>query len=363
MTLSEEPASVSSFRVGLIGYGLAGAVFHAPLIEATSGLTLAAIVTSNPERQEDARRAHPAAMLVETAPELWGHARELDLIVVASPNRTHVPLASAALAAGLHVVVDKPLAPTAAEARRLIDESREQRRILTVFQNRRWDGDFLTVRRLLSDGALGAPLRFESRFERWRPVPKSGWREEGDPAEAGGLLYDLGSHLIDQALVLFGAASHVYAELDLRRPSAEVDDDAFVALTHASGVRSHLFMSAVAAQPGPRFRVLGTQAAYVKHGLDVQEAALRTNKRLDPTGFGEDPREAWGILGHGDETQRVPTEVGGYQRFYQGVAEALRRRSPPPVDPADAVSVLEVIEAAQRSAAERRIIAIETKST
>jgi len=329
----------------------------------TSGLTLAAIVTSNPARQEEARHAHPGASLFETTAQLWDHARDVDLVVVASPNRTHVPLALSALAAGLHVVVDKPLAPTAAEGRHLIEEARRRGRMLTVFHNRRWDGDFLTVRRLLSEDALGTPFRFESRFERWRPGPKPGWREQGAPEEAGGLLYDLGSHLIDQALVLFGPASHVYAELDRRRPSVEVDDDAFVALTHASGVRSHLFMSAVAAQAGPRFRLLGSRAAYVKYGLDVQEAALRTHRRLDPTGFGEDPRAAWGLLGHGDETRPIPTEVGGYQRFYEGVVAALRNAAPPPVDPTDAVAVLEIIEAARRSAAERSIITVEGKST
>ena len=322
---------------------------------------LAAIVTRDPERQEEALHAHPHASLFETTAQLWDGAAHLDLIVVASPNRTHAPLALAALAAGLHVVVDKPLAPTAEEARELIEEARRRGRMLTVFQNRRWDGDFLTVRRLLSEDAVGTPLRFESRFERWRPVPKRGWREQAAPGEAGGLLYDLGSHLIDQALLLFGPASHVYAELDRRRSLVEVDDDSFVALTHESGVRSHLFMSAVTAQPGPRFRLLGSQAAYVKHGLDVQEAALRSNRRLDPTGFGEDPREAWGILGHGDETRPIQTEVGSYQRFYAGVVAALRDGSPPPVDPSDAVAVLEVIEAARVSDAEGRVVALKTK--
>lgn len=304
------------------------------------------------------RRAHPDATIFETTAQLWDHSAHLDVVVVASPNRTHVPLAQAALAAGLHVVVDKPLARTAVEGRHLIDLARQQKRMLTVFQNRRWDGDFLTVRRLLSEGTLGTPLRFESRFERWRPVPKPGWRENAAPEEAGGILYDLGSHLIDQALVLFGPASHVYAELDRRRSSVEVDDDAFVALTHASGVRSHLFMNAVAAQPGPRFRVLGNRAAYVKHGLDVQEAALRSNRGLDSTGFGEDPRDAWGRLGQGDDTRPIPTEVGRYQQFYEGVVAALRAAGPPPVDPADAVAVLEIIEAALRSAADRSVITV-----
>ncbi|MCR4342260.1 MAG: Gfo/Idh/MocA family oxidoreductase [Gemmatimonadaceae bacterium] len=347
----------------MIGYGLAGAVFHAPLIATTPGLRLAAVVTGNTERREEARRSHPDAVLFDTPARLWKHAADLDLVVVASPNRTHVPLALAALAAGLHVVVDKPLAPTAVEGRRLIDEARERRLMLTVFHNRRWDGDFLTICRLLREGALGEPLRFESRFERWRPVPKPDWRELGAPEEAGGLLYDLGSHLIDQALILFGPASHVYAELDRRRSSVEVDDDSFVALTHASGVRSHLFMSAVAAQCGPRIRLLGSRAAYVKHGLDVQEAMLRKDRRFDPTGSTQELRDSSGQLGSGDAVVTIPTETGAYHRFYEGVVATLRDGSPPPVDPADAVAVLETIEAARRSAAERRVITVSGGST
>ncbi len=352
-----------SLRVGLIGYGLAGAVFHAPLIEATSGLELAVIVTRDPGRREEARVAHGGATLYETTAQLWDNAQHLDVVVVASPNRTHVPLALRAIAEGLHVVVDKPLAPTAAEATHLIDEALSQRRMLTVFQNRRWDGDFLTVRKLLNEGALGTPIRFESRFERWRPVVKPGWRETGAPEEAGGLLYDIGSHLIDQALVLFGPATHVYGELNRRRPSVEVDDDTFVALIHASGVRSHLFMSAVAAQSGPRFRVLGSDAAYVKYGLDVQEGALRDSLGPDSAGFGEDPVDAWGKLGHDEELVAVRTEAGKYQRFYEGVVVALRSGGQPPVDPVDSAAVLEIIEAARRSATERSVIALECRAS
>ena len=344
-------------RLGLIGYGLAGESFHAPLIRATPGLELAAIVTGNPERQGAVRRAHPRASVVDTAAALWDDAHRLDLVVVASPNRTHVPLALAALAAGLHVVVDKPLAPTAAEGRRLLEEARRRQRMLTVFQNRRWDGGFLTARRLLSEGAIGEPHRFEARFERWRPALTGGWRERGAPEDAGGILYDLGSHLIDQALVLCGPAAHVYAELDRRRPSAEADDDAFVAITHASGVRAHLFMSAVSAQADSGLRLMGSRAAYIKHGPDVQEAALRRGGSPDTPGWGEEPREAWGTLGAGDDVRPVPTEPGVYQRFYEGVVRALRDGAPPPVDPADAVATLEVIEAARRSAAEQRVIA------
>jgi len=349
----------SELRVGLIGYGLAGSAFHAPLIGVTPGLRLTAVVTSDPERRRQVERDHPGAVVVESAERLWDRAADLDLVVVASPNRTHVPLALAALGAGLHVVVDKPLARTAAEGRQAVEEARRRGRVLTVFHNRRWDGEFQTLRRLLHEGALGRPLRFESRFERWRPTPKAGWRERGSVEEAGGILYDLGSHLVDQALVLFGPVRHVYAELDRRRAGVEVDDDAFVALTHASGVRSHLWMNALAGQQGPRLRLLGSEAAYTKFGLDVQEEPLRRGERPDRPDWGEEPRERWGILGAGDQLRPVRTEPGAYQRFYAGVAEALRDGGPPPVDPSDAVAGLEVIEAARRSAADGAVITIE----
>jgi scyllo-inositol 2-dehydrogenase (NADP+) len=332
-------------RVGLLGYGLAGSAFHAPLIATTPGLGLAAVVTSQPQRAAAARRDHPGVEVLATADLLWRRADSLDLVVVATPNSTHVPLACAALAAGLPVVVDKPLAATAAEARAAIDDAARRGLMLTVFQNRRWDGDYLTVQRLVGERELGNVLRFESRFERWRPTPKTGWREHGDPQEAGGLLYDLGSHLIDQALHLFGPVSGVYAEVIRRRAGVEVDDDTFVALAHDSGVRSHLWMSAVAARPAPRFRVLGSRAAYTKHGLDVQEDALRAGARPG-TGWGSEPVERWGELGAGDEVRLIPTEPGAWPQFYAGVVQALREGAPPPVDPRDSLAVLDVIHQA-----------------
>ena len=352
-------AARDPLTVGLVGYGLGGAAFHAPLIAATPGLRLAAVVTGDAERAAKAERDHPGVRVVPDADALWAMARELDLVVISTPNVTHVPLARAALAAGLPVVVDKPLAATAHEARALIAEAERQGLMLAPYQNRRWDGDFLTVRRLLAEGALGAPLRFESRFDRWRPARRGGWREEGDAAQAGGLLYDLGSHLIDQALQLFGPAARVYAELDRRRPGVPTDDDSFVALTHASGVRSHLWLGYLAAQPAARLRVLGDRAAYVKWSADPQEAALRAGQRPGAPGWGEDPPANWGLLGAGDETVRVRTEPGAYQRFYEGVVRTLREGAPPPVDPRDAVAMLAVIEAAQRSAREGQVIAPE----
>lgn len=347
-----------SLRVALVGYGLAGSVFHAPLIAATQGLALDTVVTSSPERQAQARAEFPEVRLAATADELWARADELDLVVVASPNRTHVPLATAALEAGLAVVVDKPVAGTAAEARELAALADSRGLFLSVFQNRRWDNDFLTLSKLLADGELGEVRRFESRFERWRPQLKGGWRESGDPAEIGGLLYDLGSHVVDQALTLFGPATLVYAESDLRRPGAETDDDTFIAVTHACGVRSHFYASAVTPQLGPRFRVLGSEAGYVKYGLDPQEAALREGDRPVPgADWGLEPESLWGRVGAGDSPltgggRQVPTLPGDYPAYYAAVAAALCGTGDNPVTAYEAAAALDVLEAARRSARE-----------
>lgn len=338
-------------RVGLVGYGLAGATFHAPLVAAEPQLRLDAVVTSDPERQRRVHTDHPDAVVHAQPRSLFDRSDELDLVVVAGPNRTHFELASAALEAGLPVVVDKPFTTTAEQGRALIDQARDRALMLTVFQNRRWDSDMLTLGTMLGTGTLGTVHRFESRFERWVPTPKPTWRDQGPVAEAGGVLYDLGSHLIDQALRLFGPVSSVFAEADVRRPGVEVDDDTFVALTHTHGVRTHLWMSKLAAQHGPRFRVLGDRAAYTKYGFDPQETDLRAGRRPGEHGWGQEPPEWWGALGVGEETRPLPSESGRYEAFYAEVAQALRDGTAPPVDPADSVAGLEIIEAARRSAA------------
>ncbi|MFF2716672.1 Gfo/Idh/MocA family oxidoreductase [Streptomyces sp. NPDC058011] len=352
-------ASGAPLRVALVGYGLAGSVFHAPLIAATEGLVLDTVVTSNEERRAEARAAYPEVRFAAAPDELWERADELDLVVIASPNKTHVSLATAALKAGLPVVVDKPIAGTAAEARELAALAEERGLLLSVFQNRRWDNDFRTLAALISGGELGEVQRFESRFERWRPQPKGGWRESGDPEEIGGLLYDLGSHVVDQALVLFGPAVQVYAESDVRRPGAAADDDTFIAITHANGVRSHLYVSATTAQLGPRFRVLGSAAGYVKYGLDPQEAALREGRRPGSGGepWGEEVAELWGRIGSGESPLTgggtpVRTLPGDYPAYYAAVTAAVRGTGENPVTALQAAAALDVLEAARRSARE-----------
>jgi predicted dehydrogenase len=347
-----------TMRVGLIGFGLAGTAFHAPFISTTTGLQLTAIVTSDPARQTQARQAYPAARVLSSADEIWREPTQIDVVVIAAANVAHVPLAMAAIVAGLPVVVDKPLAASAAEGRALVAEARRQGVPLTVFQNRRWDGDIQTLRRLLSAGELGDPIRFESRFERWRLEARTGWRGSAAPSQAGGLLFDLGSHLIDQALWVFGPAAAVYAELDRRRPGSDVDDDVFLAISHRSGVRSHLWMSILASQLGPRMRVLGTKASYVKFGMDVQEDALRRRETPGGPGWGEEAEPHWGQLGTDERRRAVPTAPGSYGEFYRLLEESLRLGGPMPVDPDDSIAVLDVIEAARLSARDRRVIAL-----
>ena len=338
-------SAAPDIRVALIGFGLGGAAFHAPMIASTPGMRLATIVTRNPERRSQAAREHPQASIVDSVQAVWDRPRDHDVVVVTTSNDSHASLALAALAAGLPVVVDKPFAPDAEQARHVIEEAHRRNLFLSVYHNRRWDSELLTVKRLLAEHAFGDVLRFESRLERWRPERKGGWRESAAPEIAGGLLYDLGTHLIDQALHLFGPVTHVYAELDRRRPGIEVDDDVFLALTHTSGVRSHLTATVLSAQPLARMRVLGSRAAYLKVHGDVQEAALRSGERPDQPGWGEEPREHWGLLGVGDAAVPVRSEPGAYQQFYAGIVAALRNGAPPPVDPADAVAGLEIIEA------------------
>lgn len=268
MTAGWRPTEGRPVRVGLVGYGLAGAAFHAPLIQATDGLEFVAIVTS--------REVPSGVRRLARVEDLW--ALDVDLIVVATPNSTHVAIARDALQAGAHVVVDKPLAVTAREAEDLVRQADESNLLLSVFQNRRWDGDFLTLRDLVASHRLGKAHRLESRFERWRPQVAEAWRESEDPALGGGQLLDLGTHLIDQALQLFGSVTSVYAEIATVRPGAVVDDDVFLALRHVGGEISHLWMSAVAADAGPRLRLLAEGGAWSSFELDSQEAQLRQGR-------------------------------------------------------------------------------------
>ena len=248
---------------------------------------------------------------------------------------------------------------SAEAAEGLVAEAEAAGVLLTVFQNRRWDADQLTLRRLIEEGALGEITRYESRFERWRPeLEPEKWRETEAPEEGGGVLLDLGSHLVDQALTLFGPATRVFAEIASRR-GAPGDDDAFIALQHASGTTSHLHASAVTPSVGPRLRVQGSSAGFLVPALDPQEAALRAGERPDTVeGWGRPPDYERGRLVAGEQSVPVPAVPGDWRRFYELLRDALRDGGPPPVDPLDAVMTLGVLEAARRASAGRKVISL-----
>jgi scyllo-inositol 2-dehydrogenase (NADP+) len=320
----------AAIRTAVIGRGLGGSAFHAPLIRACEGLELA--------RWVGADGAAEAAV-----------AADVELVVVSTPNAFHFPLARAALEAGKHVVVDKPFTVSIEEADGLIALAAARGRMLSVFHNRRWDGDFLTVRGVLP--RLGAVRLFEAHWDRFRPALRDGWKE--DPASGAGLLLDLGPHLIDQALCLFGAPDAVRADVLAQREGSRIDD--YFALTlHYGSMRALLSASMLVAEPRPRFAAHGSGGSFVKYGVDPQEAELKAG--ADPREPGADPAD--GVLTPADGArQTVGTERGRYLTFYEQVAAAIRGEAPPPVDPADARSGLRIIEAARESAREGRTVA------
>ncbi|MCU1517541.1 MAG: putative oxidoreductase [Pseudarthrobacter sp.] len=337
--------AAAPIRTAVVGFGISGKVFHAPLLAADPNYSLDVIVTADPARAAAAARLYPRARIVPTPEDLFALAGDLDLVVLGTPPLTHLDLGAAAIACGLNVVVDKPFVSTAAHGEELIARASDAGVQLTVFQNRRWDADFLTLRKLLNDGALGEVRTFESRFEWWRPEGFGNWRDASSLAEGGGILHDLGAHLIDQAIQLFGPVLESYGETANHGPNPEAaDTEAFVSLLHESGVRSRLWMNGMAAQVGPRFHVLGSKAGYTKWGLDTQEPSLAAGVTPSDPGYGVDPQESWGLLGVDGAAVPVPAENGDYPRFYVELAASLRGGSPVPVDPAEALATLKIIE-------------------
>ena len=344
--------SSAPIRTAVVGFGLSGRVFHAPLIATNPSYSLEVIGTSNTGRQASALEHYPGVKTVPDAEAVLALAADLDLVVLGTPPATHYPLAKAALEAGLDVVVDKPFAVTSGQGQELIALAERLGRVLTVFQNRRWDGDYLTVKALLDGGVLGEVTRFESRFERWSPEVSKAWKAEATAADGGGVLFDLGTHLLDQALQLFGPATVVHAELQARRPGEKTDDDCFVELRHESGVLIHHWMNMLCAQQGPRYRVLGSSGGYTKHGVDPQEPYIVAGGSPLDAEYGVEAAEWAGQLGRDGHLDRLPTERGNYPEFYRilaakisdgGAASSL----PVPVDPAGPVEVLKLIEQAR----------------
>jgi predicted dehydrogenase len=329
-------------RIGLAGYGLGGRYFHAPLIASAANCEFLGVVTTSPERRRQVAEdlGLPAFASLKDLASAGAEA-----VAISTPAATHVTLTQQVLRLGLAVVCDKPFAPDAEAARATVRLAEQLEVPITVYQNRRWDSDFLTVRELLSQGALGTLTVFESRFERFRP-------ESGPSPAGGGTLLDFGSHLVDQALVLSGPVTGVYAEMHYRADPDGLDDEVFIALAHEGGVRSQLWGSWRQGSPGPRFRVAGTKGAYVIQDVDGQEAQLRSGGSPAISGdqWGTEPPERWGHLLRGDVSEPVPSARGSWDLFYPAFAAAVRGERPVPVDPWDAVATAAVLDAARASA-------------
>jgi predicted dehydrogenase len=337
-------------RFGLVGYGFGGRYFHAPLLAAAPEVEFLGVVTTSPERRALVASEHPAATTFDSLAELKDAGAEA--VAISTPADTHSPLTDEALNLGLAVVCDKPFALDADAARRSVELAERLGLPLSPYQNRRWDSDFLTLRALVADGALGELTRFESRFERLDPDP-------GPPPSGGGTLRDFGAHLVDQALVLLGPVASVYAEWRLRENG--LDDDVFVALTHTGGARSHLSGSWSQGAPGPRFRATGTTGSYVVTALmDGQEDALLAGQTPATLGadWGAEPAERWGRIHRGDDGEPVPTRNGAWHTFYPAFARAVRGEGPVPVEPRDALATATVLDAARRSATDGTVVVL-----
>ena len=329
--------------VGLIGFGLAGRYFHAPLIRA-AGMELRAVVTS---RTEEVRQSAPGAAVLGSTAALLSRT-DIDLVTIATPNHLHADQIRDALNAGKHVVVDKPLSVTSLQGRSLAQSAAAQGLRLAAFQNRRWDSDFLTVRKLIEAGRLGAINAFHARWDRFRPVVADRWRERAEPG--AGMLYDLGSHLVDQALCLFGRPDWIQADVFTQRRGGETDDG-FEILMAKDALRITLGVSSITADGGWRYRVHGSRGSFLKAGLDPQEPQLRAGMQPDSPEFGFEPAEQWGklILGADGSRQTIASERGRWTEFYEGMRDSIERGETVPVMAEEACVTLEIIEAAVKS--------------
>jgi scyllo-inositol 2-dehydrogenase (NADP+) len=341
--------SMQCIRVGLIGFGFGGRVFQAKTIEAVEGLELATIVQRT---GDEAALDYPHAKIVRSVEELLAD-RSIRLVVVSSPNATHLPIARQCLQADRDVVIDKPFALSSKEAAELIELARSRGRLLSVYQNRRWDGDFLTVRKLLEGDRVGRLVRFESNYDRFRLLPRlHAWRENGGPG--GGVLFDLGAHLVDQALVLFGVPQAIWASVRMEREGAMSDDAFDLYLQYpAVGLSVWLRATCLARAPGPRFTLQGTLGTFRKFGMDIQEGLLLAGDNFSSKPWGVEGQEHWGTLtldeGGDAVSSRIPTEPGDYRGYYINIRDAMHGHAALEVTPLQAWRTMRVLEIALES--------------
>jgi scyllo-inositol 2-dehydrogenase (NADP+) len=354
--------------VAVIGFGLAGQVFHAPFVSAVPGLKLEAIVQ---RKGDSAAKAYPSARILRSVEEALGDAA-VQLIVVGTPNETHFELAKQALLAGKHVVIDKPFATTSAEAKELKELAEKKGLVLAPFHNRRWDGDFRTVRKLLEEDAVGRLVTYESHFDRFRPLPRENTWKEGANA-ANGLLMDLGPHLVDQALALFGAPSGITASVRKDRDKTDIEDAFDITLEYPGysghGLRAHCRSSMLACDAAPRFLLHGTKGSFKKYGLDPQEPALAGGAKVPRMGEGEwlaEPESEWGMLtvapvpadpGNLIRT-KVKTELGDYRGYYANVRDAINGTAKLAVTPEDGYRTIRLLEMARESSEAKKTLPV-----
>ncbi|MCC8376132.1 MULTISPECIES: oxidoreductase [Photorhabdus] len=340
-------------KVGLVGYGYASKTFHAPLIAGTAGIRLVAISSSNAEK---VKSDWPNIPVVPRPEDLFNDP-EIDLIVIPTPNDTHYPLAQKALAAGKHVVVDKPFTITVEQAESLKEQAEKANLLLSVFHNRRWDSGFLTIKSLIEENRLGKLRYFESHFDRYRPVIRQRWRETA--GQGSGIWYDLGPHLLDQAVQLFGKPQSITADLGMIRPQAEAADYFHVLLNYPV-IKVVLHATTVAAAESAVYTLHGMAGSYVKYGLDPQEERLKAGERPPHADWGYDIRDGIVTLSRGDElvTEYVPTLPGNYSAYYAAIRDAITLGKPNPVTASEAIQIMKLIEAGIQSAKQQRTVAI-----
>jgi predicted dehydrogenase len=345
---------LNPINVGLIGTGSAAHVFHIPVIRSVPELRLKTVVDRHGERNYG-----PGVAVVRDAATLWQDP-EIDLVVIATPNASHFELARQSILANKHVVVDKPFTTTSEQARQLIDLAHAHNRIISVHQNRRWDGDFLTIRKLLNAKLLGRLVEYESHYDRFRNQLRPGaWREAA--GEGTGILFDLGSHLIDQALVLFGLPQMITADIRIQRDNGKADDN-FELILHYDQLKVTLKAGMLVREPGPRFILHGADGSFIKRGLDPQEEALKRGLTPAEPNWGQEPKAHWGTL----NTQlgvlhmegQIETAAGCYQGFYQNVAGAIRGREELAVKPEEAMNTIRIIELAFQSSEQKRSLQV-----
>jgi scyllo-inositol 2-dehydrogenase (NADP+) len=339
-------------RVGLIGFGLAGQAFHAAVISGVRGMELACILE---RKGTKAKEKYPEVRLARTIEELLSD-KGIQLCVIATPNDSHFELARACLLAERDVVVDKPFAPTLRESQELVRLAAERGRLITVYQDRRWDGDFFTVKKLVESGKLGKIVEYECRFDRFRLEPKANaWRERADQPGAG-VLFDLGPHVIDQALVLFGEPRTITASAFCQRETSQVDDSFDVCLEYPE-LRAMGRARIIAFAPGPHFLIHGTKGSFVKYGMDPQEARLRGDSVPEGTDWGEEPESLWGTLSIvGEPAVKLKSERGDYRGFYENVRDAIEKKAPLAVTPEQALRTMRAVMLAHKSSRERRTV-------